>query len=242
MYIFFVILYSLLLAAGVIFGKDYTLYLIIPPFLFVVWAQFKVHSTMKKWSAVPAGMTGREVAESLLSFYGITDVKIERVEGRLTDHYDPSTKIVRLSPDIYDGNSIAAFAVSAHEIGHAVQHHDAYKPLMLRNSFAPIAGFASKAWTFIILAGFFFNFPNLIEIGIVCFAVFFAFSVITLPVEFDASKRAVTALDQGGFLSPDEIQGTKEVLNAAAMTYVADAAMTLMQLIRLIIILNNRNE
>lgn len=229
------------LFVGIFIFKDYTLYLIIPGFIMVLWAQLNIQWTFNRWSQVPCSLTGRDIAEQILADNGIDNVEIEYVQGNMTDHYDPRTKTLRLSDSTYDQSTVAAVAIAAHEVGHAIQDNTSYAPLVARNAFAPVASFASNIWSWLILAGFFFGFPFLLEIGVFVYGIFFLFAVITLPVEFDASARAITSLDQDGTLTMEELNGAKKVLNAAAMTYVAGAIMTLLQLLRLLLILNNRN-
>ncbi|MGL4388844.1 MAG: zinc metallopeptidase [Brevinema sp.] len=239
---FFMIIYGLFLFAGIFFGLDNTLIIIVPGFLMVVYAHFKVQAAFKKWSEVSASSTGAQVARSILSDNGITNVPVECIQGSLNDHYDPGSRVIRLSETTYHSNSIAAIAIAAHEVGHAIQHHKSYAPLMLRNSFAPIVGIMSNTWSILVIAGIFFSIPYLLHIGVIFFGAFFLFSAITLPVEFDASKRALTTLEMDGYLDPTyELPGAKKVLDAAAMTYVAGALMALLQLIRLLMILNNRD-
>lgn len=241
MFMFLMLLNLVFLAVGIFIFRDYTLFLIIPGFIMVLWAQLNIQRTFNRWKQVGTNFTGLQMAKLILEENGIDDVSIEHVAGELTDHYDPSSKILRLSDSTYDSNSVAAVAIAAHEVGHAIQHNRLYTPLIARNNFAPIAQFASKTWVFVLFAGYFFGLPYLLEIGIICYGVFFLFSVVTLPVEFDASKRAVVALEQEGSLSPEELDGSRKVLNAAAMTYVAGAVMSLLQLLRLLLIFNNRD-
>lgn len=242
MFIFLMTINLILLFVGIFIFKDYTLYFIVPGFIMVLWAQLNIKMTFGRWSQVKTHSSGVEMAQHILDNNEIHDVSIEHVPGDLTDHYDPSSKILRLSDATYNNDSVAAVAVAAHEVGHAIQHHKAYSPLIARNNFAPIASFASNIWSWLILAGFFFSIPNLLHIGVICYGIFFLFAVITLPVEFDASNRAIAALEQEGSLDASELVGARKVLNAAAMTYVAGAVMTLLQLLRLLYILNNRDE
>ncbi|MGL4676290.1 MAG: zinc metallopeptidase [Brevinema sp.] len=242
MFIFLMMINLILLFVGIFVFRDYTLYFIVPGFIMVLWAQLNIKMTFGRWSQVPTSFTGFDMARQILEENGIDDVTIEHVPGDLTDHYDPSSKILRLSDATYDSNSVAAVAVAAHEVGHAIQHHRSYTPLVARNNFFPVAHFASTIWSWLIFAGFFFNMPYLLEIGVICYGVFFLFAVITLPVEFDASNRAMLALKDDGSLDTVELQGAQSVLNAAAMTYVAGAIMTLLQLLRLLYILNGRNR
>ncbi len=231
----------ILLFIGIFVFRDESLYFIVPGFIMVFWAQLNIKSTFAKWSQVPTDVTGAEMAHRILDENGITDVRVEHVGGELTDHYDPRSKVLRLSDSTYSSNSVAAVAVAAHEVGHAIQHDTAYTPLVARNNFAPIAQLASNAWIWMIFAGIFFGFPYLIHFGVVVYGVFFMFAVITLPVEFDASNRAVASLEADGSLTAEELGGARKVLNAAAMTYVAGAVMSLLQLLRLLSILNRRD-
>lgn len=210
-------------------------------------AQFKVSSTFKQYSQVRSmkGMTGADVARNMLRNSGIYDVQVERIGGMLTDHYNPVTKVLKLSPDVYDSNSISALGVAAHEAGHAIQHDTGYKALSMRSNLVPIANIGSKFSMPLILLGFMFNSStgnNLLLAGIVFFSLSVVFTLITLPVEFDASKRAVRLLVEDGFLDTNEVQGAKTVLDAAAMTYVAAAMVAIVELLRLIMIFNRRND
>ncbi len=242
MFTFVMFINLVLLFVGVFVFKDESLYFIIPGFIMVMWAQMNIKMTFAKWSAVPTSTSGVEMAQQILDENGIDDVSIEPVRGELTDHYDPRSKVLRLSNSTYNQTSVAAVAVAAHEVGHAIQHHKMYTPLVARNNFAPVAQFASQIWVWLIFAGFFFGFPYLLEIGVICYGIFFMFAVITLPVEFDASKRAMVSLEETGILDEEELKGAKKTLDAAAMTYVAGAVMSLLQLIRLLYILNNRRD
>ncbi len=242
MFMFVMLLNLVFLFLGIFVFKDYTLYLIIPGMIAVGWAQLNIQWTFNRWSKEETSMTGKQMAELILNNNGIDNVIVEHVSGQMTDHYDPRSKVLRLSDSTYNETSVAAVAIAAHEVGHAIQDNRSYAPLVARNSFAPIAGFASNAWSWLILAGFFFGFPYLLQIGIICYGVFFLFAVITLPVEFDASARAMVSLEHDGALPSHELQGAKKVLDAAAMTYVAGAIMTLLQLLRLLMIFNGRSN
>ncbi len=242
MFMFLMMLNLVFLAVGIFIFKDYTLYFIIPGFIMVLWAQLNIQWTFNHWKKVSTSLTGVAMAKLILDENGIDDVSIEHVAGDLTDHYDPRSKILRLSDATYNSNSVAAVAVAAHEVGHAIQHHKLYTPLIARNNFAPVAQFASTIWSVLIFAGFFLRLPYLLEIGVICYGVFFVFAVVTLPVEFDASSRALKALEYDGSLDSQELMGARKVLNAAAMTYVAGAVMTLLQLVRLLYILNGRDD
>jgi Zn-dependent membrane protease YugP len=225
---------------------DPTFLLLIPANIFAFWAQWKVQNTYKKMSKVRAanGMSGQSVARAIMAQNGVTDVKIEPVGGVLSDHYDPRVKIVRLSQPIYAGDSIASVAVAAHEVGHVLQHAQGYFPLQIRSTLAPVAGFGSMLAFPLFFIGFIFASPQLawlMDLGILFFTGAVLFHVVTLPVEFDASKRALVQLTQGGTLAPEEIGQAKKVLDAAALTYVAAAAMAALQLLRLVVLRNSRN-
>ncbi|MBQ6128478.1 MAG: zinc metallopeptidase [Lachnospiraceae bacterium] len=198
-----------------------------------------VKSTYRKYSKVASmsHMTGAEVAQSILKKEGVYDVHVERIGGELSDHFDPAAKVVRLSADVYDSDSISAVSVAAHECGHAVQYNEEYFPLKLRSAILPAASFGSKYGLWIVIAGLFISFFRpLVFIGIVLFAFGVLFQIVTLPVEFDASRRALVILDEMGILAEEEEQGARAVLKSAAMTYVASAAASILSLIRLILI------
>ncbi|MBR4573955.1 MAG: zinc metallopeptidase [Lachnospiraceae bacterium] len=198
-----------------------------------------VKSTFNRYSRITAmsHMTGCEVASSILRKEGIYDVKVERIEGSLTDHFDPAAKVVRLSSAVYDSDSVAAISVAAHECGHAMQHNEDYFPLKLRSAILPAASFGSKYGLWIVIAGLFISFFRpLVFIGIVLFAFGVLFQIVTLPVEFDASHRALVTLSEMGILGDEESEGARKVLRSAAMTYVASAAASILSLIRLILI------
>ena len=178
----------------------------------------------------------------ILDAAGLYDVPVLETRGELTDHYDPTSRVIRLSSDIYHGSSIAAAGIAAHEVGHAIQHKEAYKPLVLRTSIATAVNFSSQASIIIFMIGLLFSIPMLINIGIIFFTVAVIYQLITLPVEFNASKRALTILENRNILYGNEINGAKSVLSAAAMTYVAAALMSISQLIRLIAISNRNND
>ena len=234
---------------------DPTMVLLIPALLFAMWAQWKVSSTYKKYSQVPvrSGLTGAKVAAAILRDAdiplsdnpGSTDglaCGLEMTQGQLTDHYDPTNRTLRLSEGVYQGRNVAALGVAAHEVGHAIQHKDGYAPLVLRNVAYPVSRFGSTLAFPLFLAGLFIPaFSGLMHIGIMLFTVAVFFTVITLPVEFNASSRALAALSEGGYVNEEELAGVKKVLNAAAMTYVASAAMAALQLIRMILIAQARN-
>ena len=228
------------------FFWDYTMFLVIPPLLFAIWAQQKVKSTYKKFSTKHAAsrISGAEVANRMLQTYGASHVKIERAKGRLTDHYDPRKKVLRLSEGVFGSSSLAALGIAAHETGHALQHQQKYFPLQLRNTIYPITSLGSTLAFPLFFIGFLFrrNGPAyLMDIGILLFAGVVVFSVITLPVEFNASRRAMVLLSEGGYLRGEELRGARRVLSAAAMTYVASTAMAAMQLLRLILLRDSRD-
>jgi Zn-dependent membrane protease YugP len=228
---------------------DPTMLLLIPAMILAFYAQTKVKSTYEKYSEILATSrrTGRDIARTILSQNGITDVEVVEGEGFLSDHYDPIKKVVRLSPHNFSQPSVAAISVAAHEVGHAIQHAKGYMPLQMRTAIFPLANIGTMlAWP-ILLIGLFFV-PgvriagvSLIDIGILLFSFGVAFQLITLPVEFDASRRALVQLNQLGLVSPEEQAGAKKVLDAAALTYVAAAAAAILQLVRLLILRDRRN-
>ncbi|MDO5402183.1 MAG: zinc metallopeptidase [Eubacteriales bacterium] len=224
---------------------DPTYILIIIAAVISLLAQLKVKSTFSKYSAQRSrsGMTGAQAAERLLNSQGIYDVTIQRVSGKLTDHYDPGNKTLNLSEGVYNNASVAAVGVAAHECGHAIQHAKGYLPLAIRSALVPIANFGSRvSWIFIIL-GIIFSFnQTMIYIGIFMFAAAVLFQLVTLPVEFNASSRALQLLKEQGILSTDEAGNTRKVLSAAAMTYVAAAATAVLQLLRLILLYGGRDR
>ena len=226
------------------FYFDRTMILLLPAIIIAFWAQSKVSSTYKKYRNVRTmnGYTGENVARMILDAAGLYDVPVLETRGELTDHYDPTSRVIRLSSDIYHGSSIAAAGIAAHEVGHAIQHKEAYKPLVLRTSIATAVNFSSQASIIIFMIGLLFSIPMLINIGIIFFTVAVIYQLITLPVEFNASKRALTILENRNILYGNEINGAKSVLSAAAMTYVAAALMSISQLIRLIAISNRNND
>ncbi|GHV72716.1 zinc metallopeptidase [Spirochaetia bacterium] len=222
----------------------YYLILVVPTLILSIWAQIKVKSTFGKYSRIRNGrnMTGSDAAELLLRVNGIRDVVIEPVGGSLTDHYDPSSKVLRLSKPVYGQSSIAAIGVAAHETGHAIQHARSYGPLILRSTLVPVANIGSSFGPWLAVAGLAFSFSWLINLGIILFGVAVLFYVITLPVEFNASARALAILRDNKVLNPDELRGVRKVLSAAAMTYVASALTALMSFLRLILLSRNRRR
>lgn len=227
----------------------YYFILIIPAMIFAFWASSRVNGTFKKYSQIASkrGCTGRDAAEAVLRRNGITDVRIEQTSGSLTDHYDPRTKVIRLSESVYNNTSAAAIGVAAHEAGHAAQHSESYFPLTLRNAIIPVTNIGSRLAMPLFILGLLLSyygekFITVAYIGIICFSLSALFQLLTLPTEFNASKRALEAIKEGGILATDEIPGARKVLSAAALTYVAALAVSLMQLLRLIIIANNRRR
>lgn len=226
------------------FFADSTFLLLIPALVLAAYAQWKVRSTFGRFSQVrtAGGRTGAEVAAELLRRRGLRHVKIEPVEGMLADHYDPRTHTLRLSPEVYGSDSVAAVGVAAHECGHALQHHEKYAPLVLRSAIVPVASIGSNAAWILFMIGMFASSRPLMDLGILLFLGYIVFALVTLPVEFDASRRAVAVLQGEGLVMPREADGARAVLNAAALTYVAAAAMAVMQLVRLIMLRNMRDE
>jgi uncharacterized protein len=223
--------------------------ILIPGMLLVWWAQSRVQGTYHKYAQIPSsmGMTGAQVAETILQRMGVQGVTVEPVAGQLTDHYDPTAKVVRLSESVYDSNSLAAAAVAAHECGHVLQDVQEYKFMNLRAALVPVVNLGSNLGPMLIMAGLFLAsfgmFSTIfIQIGIVLFATVIAFHIVTLPVEFDASSRALKLIDQLGILQGDENQAAKKVLNAAALTYVATALYALLQLAQYLLILFSRRD
>ena len=227
------------------FFFDPTYIFLLPAFAFAMWAQWRVQSTYRRWSEVraSAGMSGRDMARSIMVRNGITDVSVVAVPGALSDHYDPRDKTVSLSNDNYAGDSIASIAVAAHEVGHVLQHAQGYVPLGIRSAVAPVASFGSMLAFPLFLIGFIFHSGMshfFMDLGIWFFSAAVLFQVVTLPVEFNASKRALAQLNASGAIAPQELDGARAVLNAAALTYVAAAAMAALQLLRLIILRDSR--
>ncbi len=218
-----------------------------PVLLLSLWASMRVKSTFRKYSQVGSGSgrTGAQVAELILGHNGLGNIPVEETTGFLSDHYDPIKKVIRLSPDVYRGSSLASIGVAAHETGHALQHARRYQPLMLRNMIAPTASIGSNMAWIVIMAGFVINSLGLVKIGIVLFSVVVVFQLITLPVEFNASSRAKEILSTYGIVSSGELAGVSRVLSAAAMTYVAAAASAIVTLLYFLIragLLGNRDD
>ena len=222
----------------------YYLVLVVPALLISIFAQFKVKSTFSKYAKKMSekNITGTQAAAYLLKVNGIADVKLGRIKGDLTDHYDPTDKTLRLSDSTYNSTSIAAIGVAAHETGHAIQHAKKYFPLVFRRVLVPIANIGSSAGPWLAILGIVMSFPLLTDIGILLFAGAVLFYLVTLPVEFNASNRALKILKQNNVLSSDELKGVKKVLSAAAMTYVASALVAMANFLRLVLISRNRRR
>lgn len=227
------------------YGFDYTyLILVVPALLIALYAQIRVKSTFSRYSRERSvsGLTGAETARRILAANGITDVRIERVSGNLTDHYDPAEKVIRLSDSVYDAATVAAIGVAAHESGHAVQYAVNYAPIRLRAAIIPITRIGSNlSWPLLVL-GLIFNFQQLVWAGIILFAAVTVFQIVTLPVEFNASRRALAAIDERGMLTEEELRDARKVLSAAAMTYVAALLVSLAQLFRLLLLFGRRRD
>ncbi len=224
------------------FYYDPTYIILLPAILLAAFAQMRVQSTYSKFSKVGnrRGLTGAAAARKILDRNGLSHVRIERVNGNLTDHYDPRTNVVRLSDGVYDSASIAAVGIAAHEVGHAVQHNQGYYPIKLRNTVLPVAQIASSLAIPLVILGIIISaFEVLIPIGIIMYTAVVAFQLVTLPVELNASRRALTTVYDLGCLDEDETKNAKKVLSAAALTYVAAAASAILQLLRLLILAGN---
>ena len=224
---------------------DPTYILIIIAAIISLIVQWRVNSAFSKYSRVASmsGMTGAQAARMILQSNGINDVSVQRISGKLTDHYNPSTKVLNLSESVYGSTSVAAIGVAAHECGHAIQHARGYFPLSLRTALVPVANIGSQlSWVFIIVGAILSFNQTLITIGIIMFSAAVLFQLVTLPVEFNASARALEQLESNGILYRDEVSQTRKVLSAAALTYVAAAATAILQLLRLIILFGGRGR
>lgn len=232
------------------YGFDWTyIVLVLPCVLLSLWASASVNSTFKRYSQQLSlrRITGAQAAQRVLTHNGVSGVRIERISGNLTDHYDPTTNVIRLSDGVYDSTSTAAIGVACHEAGHAVQYAQHYAPIKLRAAIIPLTNFGSKIAMPLILLGLVMTFLGglsdvLVYLGIACFGLSLVFQLITLPVEFNASRRAMNAIENAGILTEEEQQGARKTLTAAAMTYVAATAVALAQLIRLIAIFGGRRR
>lgn len=226
------------------FYWDPTYLILLPAIIISLWAQTKVSSTYKKYNKVRTmnGYSGAQVARKMLDEAGLFDVQVLMGQGHLTDHYNPKTRIVNLSPDVYNGVTISAAGIAAHEVGHAIQHKERYTPLVLRTSIAHVVGLGSKLSMVLFIIGILVANSALINIGIVFFTGTVIFQLVTLPVEFNASSRAISVLENRGILYGDEVNGARRVLGAAALTYVAATLMAILQLVRLVAISNRYDD
>ena len=232
------------------YGFDMTYLILVLPFVILsMWASSNVNSTFQKYSQQMSmrRITGAQAAQRVLAANGVSGVKIERVAGNLTDHYDPRTNVIRLSQDVHDSTSTAAIGVACHEAGHAVQYAQHYAPIKLRAAIIPVTNIGSRLAMPLILLGLLFNFfgsysYTLVYLGIACFGLSLVFQLVTLPVEFNASRRAMEAIESADILTDEEQKGARKTLTAAAMTYVAAAAVALMQLLRLIMLFGGRRR
>ena len=231
------------------YGNSSGLLLVLVCAVFALWASANVNSTFKKYAGQRSvrGITGAQAAQRVLSANGVTGVRIERVGGNLTDHFDPRTNVIRLSDSVYSSTSTAAIGVACHEAGHAVQYAVGYGPIKLRAAIIPVTNFGTKiAWPLmlagLLLSSMSYAFYNLVYVGIACFSLSLVFQLVTLPVEFNASRRALVAIEEGNILTDDELVGARKTLRAAAMTYVAAVATSLAQLLRLLAIYGNRRR
>lgn len=222
---------------------DPTYLLLIPGLILALYAQLKVSSTYARYKKVHSGtgLTGAQIARQILDTNGCGSVRIERVPGSLTDHYDPENGVLRLSEEVYASRSIAALGVAAHEAGHAIQDATDYGPMRIRATLVPVANIGSSAAIPLFMLGLIFSWEPLLKIGILCFSLAVLFYLVTLPVEFNASGRAV-ALLSSGYLPQDEVKGVKKVLSAAALTYVAAALQAILQLLQLVLLANSRRR
>jgi len=227
------------------FYYDPTYLLLLPAILLALYAQGRVRTTYAKFAKIGnrRGLTGADVARRILDRNGLTHVRVERISGNLTDHYDPRANVVRLSGDVHDNASIAAVGIAAHEVGHAVQHNTGYVPIKVRNTVLPVAQIGSSLAIPLVIIGIIFSaFEVLIPVGIILYTAVVAFQLATLPVELNASRRALTSVYEIGFLDEEETKGAKKVLSAAALTYVAAAASAILQLLRLLLLAGNNRR
>lgn len=217
---------------------------VVPALIFAMWAQSKVTSTFNKYSrhTTFSRMTGYEAARRILDAHGLRNVAIEHISGNLTDHYDPRTNVIRLSDSVYASSSVAAIGVAAHEAGHACQYAEDYMPIRVRSAIIPVSQIGSRLSVPLVIMGFLFGLTGLVKLGITLFATVALFQLVTLPVEFNASNRAINVLAASGSVTDDELYGVQKVLGAAALTYVAALATSLGQLMRLVLLANRRNR
>lgn len=226
------------------FFWDISMIILIPGLLLAMYAQAKVSSTYNRYKKITShsGYTGAQFARKMLNDNGLYDVTITQISGRMSDHYDPRANQVRLSAEVYNGTSIASLGITAHEVGHAVQHATNYFPLTVRNLVVPVTNFSSSIYMLFIFIGIIMNSFSMIQFGIMLFAVIVIFQVITLPVEFNASRRAIATLGGDGVLDAEELSGAKRVLGAAAMTYVAAMVTAVLQLLQLLMVFGGHND
>lgn len=226
------------------FFYDPTYFLVLIGFLLASFASVGVQSAFNKYSKVPSlrHYTGRDAARKILDENGLYDIRVENISGNLTDHFDPSANVIRLSDSTYNSDSVAAIGVAAHEAGHAVQYANGYAPIKIRNSMVPAVNLCSTLAMPLFIIGLILQMVNLANIGIILFSTALIFQLVTLPVEFDASHRALKILNQSAMLEKDELKGAKKVLRAAAMTYVAAVLASALQLLRLVLISNSRRR
>jgi len=224
------------------FFFDNTMLILIPAILLTLYAQYRVKSSYEKYAKIPAAiqLSGKEVIDHLLRNNGLKTVSIEMIPGKLTDHYDSKRKILRLSREVFYGQTVASHAIAAHEFGHVIQDSTKYFPLVLRSYLVPISNIGSRMAVPLFLIGFIFSLPGLMEIGIIAFSLVVLFQIITLPVEFDASKKALKMLRACNMVDEKDIIPVRKVLNAAALTYIAATSVAVMQLLRLIVLRNRR--
>ena len=222
----------------------YYFILVLPAILIATWAQYQVKHSFSKYSKVPSQkrITGAYAAQQILNFYGISDVSIQPISGSLTDNYNPKSKVISLSENVYNSTSIAAIGVACHEAGHAAQHAESYTPIKVRNSLVPVTRFGSVIGLPLAFLGLIIDTPFLIYFGLALYAAVFLFQLVTLPVEFNASKRAIKVIDETGLLMDEEIGGARKVLTAAALTYVASMIVALANLIRILIRFSRRRD
>lgn len=230
---------------GYYFASNYYYFiLVLPMVVFSFIASAKVNNAFNKYSKIASmrGLTGAQAANEILRFYGINNVAIEHVSGKLTDHYDPKANVIRLSDKVYNSTSVAAIGVACHEAGHAAQYAEGYSPVKLRSVIYPACSIGSKLGFPLAIAGLIFSFDFLVTLGIAFFGLAVFFQIVTLPVEFNASRRAVSVIDGTGILGTEELRGVKKVLTAAALTYVASLAVSLANLLRLVLLTNRRRN
>lgn len=223
---------------------DPTMLIVLPGLILALWAQHHTQSVFSKYAKVPAqsGLTAAQVATDMLLQEGIQDVTVQRIAGNLTDNYNPQTNVLSLSASVYDSTSLSALGVAAHEVGHAIQHYDQYSPLRIRSMFVPVAQVGSYAAWPLFLLGMILSWEPLIWAGIIVFIAVLLFYLVTLPVEYNASSRAIAALESGGYLTREETEPARKVLNAAGLTYIAAALQAFLQLLRLLVMAGGRRR